>query len=190
MTVIGVSGKKRSGKDTFFQMLEKHSSVPVYRLAFADTLKNEIYERILKPDGLERSMLDNDATKEQFRTLLQWWGTEYRRRLFRDDYWLAKLSEQLEQYKDQNAIVVITDVRFPNEFTFIKSIGGLMVRVSRPGLPNSTDPHPSEVALDDEKGFDTFIDNNGTLEQFDKIVQAYVSTLNNGVSCARIVSVA
>ena len=190
MTVIGVSGKKRSGKDTFFQMLEKHSSVPVYRLALADTLKNEIYERILKPDGLERSMLDNDATKEQFRTLLQWWGTEYRRRLFRDDYWLAKLSEQLEQYKDQDAIVVITDVRFPNEFSFIKSIGGLMVRVSRPGLPNATDPHPSEVALDDEKGFDTFIDNNGTLEQFDSIVQAYVGTLNNGVSCARMMSVA
>jgi hypothetical protein len=189
MTVIGVSGKKRSGKDTFFQMLEKHSSVPVYRLAFADTLKNEIYEMILKPDGLERSMLDNDETKEQFRILLQWWGTEYRRRLFRDDYWLVKLSEQLEPYKDQDVIVVVTDVRFPNEFNFIKSIGGLMVRISRPGLTSSTDSHVSEIALDDEKGFDTFVDNNGTLEQFESIVQAYIGALNRGASCLRMVSV-
>lgn len=189
MTVIGVSGKKRSGTDTFFQMLEQHSDVPVYRLAFADTLKNEIYERILEPDGLSRSMLDNDETKEQFRLLLQWWGTEYRRRLFRDDYWLTKLSEQLEQYKDQDVIVVITDVRFPNEFKFIKSIGGFMVRVSRPGLPNANDAHPSEVALDDEKGFDTFIDNNGTLDQFDSIVRSYVGALNSGARVARMVSV-
>lgn len=190
MKVIGVSGKKRSGKDTFFQMLEKYSDRPVYRLAFADTLKNEIYERILKPDGLERSMLDDEATKEQFRTLLQWWGTEYRRRIFRDDYWLVKLSEQLESYKEQDVIVVITDVRFPNEFEFIKSIGGLMVRVSRPGFSNSADSHPSEIALDDEKNFDTFIDNNGTLEQFESIVETYIKTLTNGTSYKRMMGVA
>ena len=65
-----------------------------------------------------------------------------------------------------------------------------MVRISRPGLPNATDSHPSEIALDDETDFDTFIDNNGTLEQFESIVEAYVGTLNNGVSCARMVSVA
>lgn len=189
MKVIGLSGKKRSGKDTFFQMIEKHSSVPVYRLAFADTLKNEIYERILQPDGLERSMLDNDATKEQFRTLLQWWGTEYRRRIFRDDYWLAKLTEQMEQYKEQDVIVVITDVRFPNEFGFIKSLGGLMVRIGRPGLPSASDSHPSEVALDEERGFDTFVENNGDLEQFERIAIAYISTINNGVSVRKMASV-
>lgn len=190
MTIIGVSGKKRSGKDTFFQMLEKHSDVPVYRLAFADTLKQEIYEYILKPNGLELDMMSNEATKEQFRTLLQWWGTEFRRRLFRDDYWLAKLSEQLSQYENQDAIVMITDVRFPNEFQYIKSIGGLMVRITRPNMPSSGDVHVSETALDDELGFDTFIENNGSLELFDRMAVSYLSSLNSGATCNKLVGVA
>ena len=189
MIVIGVSGKKGSGKDTFFHMLEKNSKIPVYRLALADTLKNEIYERILKPDGLERQLLDNVETKENFRTLLQWWGTEYRRRMFQDEYWLVKLAEQIKQYDGQNVIVVVTDVRFQNEFKFLKEMNGLMVRIARPNTDACADEHPSETALDNETNFDTFVDNNGSLEQFEQLVQTYIYSLESRTPCTKLVSV-
>jgi ribulose bisphosphate carboxylase small subunit len=135
-------------------------------------------------------MLDDVNTKEQFRILLQWWGTEYRRRLFRDDYWLVALSKKIEQYQNEDAIVVITDIRFPNEFEYIKSLGGHMVRIARPDLNQSGDAHFSETALDNEENFDTFIDNNGSLEQFKAIVETYyasgeISTPKKIVSVAR-----
>jgi len=43
---------------------------------------------------------------------------------------------------------IITDTRFPNEAEAIKSRGGIVIRVDRPGV-KPINPHPSEVALDD-----------------------------------------
>lgn len=43
---------------------------------------------------------------------------------------------------------IITDTRFPNEAEAIKSRGGIVIRVDRPGV-KPVNPHPSEVALDD-----------------------------------------
>lgn len=43
--------------------------------------------------------------------------------------------------------MVVTDVRFPNEVRLIRERGGQIVRVERPGLPQ-TDLHISETALD------------------------------------------
>ncbi|MBS1722828.1 MAG: hypothetical protein JSS66_07605 [Armatimonadetes bacterium] len=192
MKLIGVSGKKRSGKDTFYQFLANNPSLTVHRVAFADALKAEVYERILQPDGLARDLMENDDTKERFRTLMQWWGTEYRRQLFRDDYWLVQLANTLEQWKDDDCIVVVTDVRFPNEFEFIRSRGGLNVRIERPGLDvtGAAGAHPSETALDGETRFDTVLVNNGDLALFEQLVDMYSSQLSQGVQVPRIASVA
>jgi hypothetical protein len=43
---------------------------------------------------------------------------------------------------------IITDTRFPNEAEAIKSKGGIVIRVDRPGV-KPINPHPSEIALDD-----------------------------------------
>lgn len=43
---------------------------------------------------------------------------------------------------------IITDTRFPNEAEAIKSRGGIVIRVDRPGV-KPVNPHASEVALDD-----------------------------------------
>jgi hypothetical protein len=62
----------------------------------------------------------------------------------------------------------ITDMRFPNEYDAIKSKGGILIRINRPSVPQND--HPSETSLDNFK-FDYVIDNNGTLEDFEKKIE-------------------
>jgi hypothetical protein len=82
--------------------------------------------------------------------LLQWWGTEYRRRQD-PDYWVNKLTEAIPGKLD---MVLITDVRFPNEAECIKNRGGYNVKIQRLGpdgspyvAPDRPADHPSEIAL-------------------------------------------
>ena len=59
---------------------------------------------------------------------------------------------------------VITDVRFPDEAQAIKDWGGVLWRVDRPGLVGG-DGHASETAMDDYRGWDEVIVNDGTIAE-------------------------
>lgn len=140
--VIGFTGKKRAGKDESFRGIQAKYPASV-RIAFADPLKQELAQAC----GV--TLEEMDLHKERFRLGLQWWGTEFRRGLFGDDYWVERAREQfhktVEHYKP--AIVCFTDVRFPNEVRLIHELGGRVWRLYRDcGLPE--DEHPSETALD------------------------------------------
>lgn len=84
--------------------------------------------------------------------LLQWWGTEYRRKNFGESYWADKLFASIPSNTD---IAVISDVRFLNEVDGIKQRGGYTVNVQRLREDGTqyyaTDrpsDHPSETELD------------------------------------------
>jgi len=94
------------------------------------------------------------------RSLLQWWGTEYRRNSD-TDYWVRKLAQTIELEKPQ--IACVTDMRFPNEMGWILKYGET-VRVDRNDLPPAT--HASETALEDATDWSLILENNGTLEEF------------------------
>lgn len=169
--IIGISGKKRHGKDTVGNIIQAQRPTAV-KIAYADALKREVAEMIVSyvetnpkqwAGGVlydEKLIQDyigqmNDDTidpftgvsvKEKFRLILQWWGTEFRRQMFGDDYWRRKLAERVGQL-EPDQLAVITDVRFPDEADQIKAMGGILVRVNRPGMDSSS-THPSETALD------------------------------------------
>lgn len=97
------------------------------------------------------------------RTLLQWWGTEYRRSI-NPDYWVKALVKRIAD--DQPEIALITDVRFPNEVQFIQRYGEV-IKVDRPSLPflrGAAGVHASELALANFDGWDAVIKNDGDLE--------------------------
>ncbi len=128
--------------------------------------------------------------KMTVRDFLQKLGTEAMRDGLHTNVWVNALFSDYvpQQYKIMKDIVklsaeelvikresyayhpswCITDMRFANEYDFIKSKGGILIRINRPGVPQND--HPSETSLDNFK-FDYVIDNNGTIEDFEKKIE-------------------
>ncbi|MFC1493533.1 hypothetical protein ACFL6O_06180 [candidate division KSB1 bacterium] len=95
-------------------------------------------------------------------TLLQFWGTEFRRKQFYWDYWVDKVKEQILSNPEKDYLV--PDTRFRNEASMLQDLGGFIWRINRPGfVAKDRDPnHKSEIDLDDWK-FDETIVNDGTI---------------------------
>lgn len=170
MILIGISGKKKSGKDTLCTSIKLHTRYSVRRVGFADGLKHEVCAAL----KITREELERD--KDLYRVLLQWWGTEYRRNKFGEDYWVIQTAREIIAAGNQNIdIVIVPDVRFKNEYDCIKNAGGIMVKVTRDGLPE--DNHASETQLDKFQFDYTF--NNTTVDschQFAKTLLSRIAT--------------
>jgi hypothetical protein len=170
--IIGISGKKRSGKDTVFSMIDAITAheVRTTRTAFGDQIKQEIAE------SMNITVGDIDADKERFRPLLQWWGAEFRRGYCGDDYWIKKMRLAAATWYARDWLI-ITDVRFPNEAELVRELDGVLIRVERDtGLD---DTHDSETALDDYDHFDFRFKNDGSLDDLETAVIGIVSEIYN-----------
>jgi hypothetical protein len=144
VAVIGMTGKKRAGKDESFRAIQAKLPSSV-RIAFADPLKQELAQAC----GVTLEQIEQ--TKEAFRPGLQWWATEFRRGLCGESYWVDRAREQFFKSVEHcnPAVVCFTDVRFPDEIRLIRELGGKVWRVYRPVWgPAPADEHPSETALD------------------------------------------
>ena len=133
--VIGISGVARVGKDTFFRALLKESpNYNLVRVAFADELKEECNEFLMKNVGISAFTQDPDE-KALIRPFLVTYGSQLRRR--RDPYcWIKRAEAKMSSIKGVNeSTVVITDVRYPNELDWIHSkMKGISIHLSREGM--------------------------------------------------------
>lgn len=183
MLIIGISGKKQSGKDTVFEFAKKNIKTQVLKFAFADGVKEEC----AKAAGV--SIEHMESNKTIYRKLYQWWGTEFRRVLYDNDYWIKYLRDKIlcnpiiQKDESDNlgkgVVVFITDVRFKNEANWIKSVGGFLVRINRD--TNVIDTHPSETELDDYP-FENIINNNLTLEILEWSVQSFLKSIKKDLT--------
>jgi hypothetical protein len=171
--LIGVSGRKHNGKDTVGNYL-----VEVYdykRIAFADKLK----EACMIIFGLTKEQVFDETLKDVVdnywgvspRIILQYVGTDLLRNQLKtiiphidNNIWVKAVHKQIldELKKDPLQKFVITDVRFENEIQFIKEMGGVNIRITRPTIENN-DTHSSENQLQKCK-VDYDIINDNTLE--------------------------
>jgi hypothetical protein len=163
--LIGLCGYARSGKDAAASALTKHG---YSRLSFADNLRSLAYatnplihqQHASNPTYLA-PLVDAvgwEKAKENpsVRRILQDLGLSCRL-TFGEDCWVDALHRQREDGKRH----VITDVRFPNEADYIRSRGGILVRIDRPGV-GPVNSHPSETAIDHLPA-DVYLTNDGTL---------------------------
>lgn len=109
------------------------------------------------------------------RRILQWWGTEYRRTQDAD-YWTKAWSRKIGQFDLKKVHVLIDDVRFMNELNVIREHGGLIVKIERPGFDGANN-HASETSLDEYRGWDRIIVNDGTLAEFKQKVETLARSL-------------
>lgn len=88
--------------------------------------------------------------------LLQFWGTDYRRNFYGEDFWVDIVTKRIQGLAEPGkpSIIVIADTRFPNEVKRLEELGGKFIKVHRYNedgsffVDPSRDPnHPSEVAL-------------------------------------------
>lgn len=116
------------------------------------------------------------------RKLLQLLGTECGRQIIHPNIWINAL---MKDYKPTTAHFtnddypnwIITDVRFPNEVQAVRDRGGILVRVNRFGM-NDTSTHESETALDNYKDFDAVFENNSDYDGLTKQIETFLKHKN------------
>lgn len=175
--IIGLNGRMQSGKDTTARILAETFS-NIERAAFADKLKDSAAASLgITREALDALKLREDLLMEftdqgfdtgfepfefepfNIRTYLQRYGTEAHRDIFGDDFWVEQV---LDKPVTDGKILVVTDMRFPNEIAGVLDRGGIAVKIRREEADSKPITHPSEQTLPDEQ-FDYFLDNNGSV---------------------------
>lgn len=171
--ILGFSGKLGSGKNfiaekVFMKMMEP---VPTVIISFADQIKVNVI--VQHNADRYKCFVEKD---EHTRRLMQRVGTEEGRNVYGHDIWLKYTLEWMLVHASRGIKrIIIPDVRFHNEFDFIKDLGGKLIRVNAPkrnalalereaakgtGTAAEIAAHQSEVELDSGRTFDYVLEND------------------------------
>lgn len=175
MKVLGFTGYAQSGKDAAAGFLVERG---FKKLSFAEPLRKAVYalNPIIGIDFIDdhfvrvQEILDavgyETAKREypEYRELLQRFGTDVGRTLFGEDFWVDRVTDQLDPAFDY----VIPDVRFQNEALAVRRFHGKVWRITRPGV-GAINTHISDTGID-SLVVDGVIPNTGTLEHYKKLV--------------------
>nr|QBK89033.1 MAG: uncharacterized protein LCMiAC02_01260 [Mimivirus LCMiAC02] len=75
------------------------------------------------------------------------------------------------------ANVVITDVRFQNEVDFIHKYNGIVIKIHRESI-NDTSTHIAEKGIDNIEDYDFLISNDGTIKDLHNNIQKIIISLD------------
>jgi hypothetical protein len=175
--IIAISGKKGSGKSTIGEIFRDNGFILD---SFANSVKDICtilfgYDRnklegITEEDRKWRETTDikySELMNKNFtpREAMILVGTYFGRNMIHPNIWIETLFNRY--YNNSNKNLLITDLRFPNEYEEIKKRGGIIIRVNR---FNNDNLHYETECLLDSYEFDYIIDNNGTKDELkDKI---------------------
>ena len=173
--LIGLSGFARSGKDTVAGMLMGVHGFD--NIAFANKIKDLLYQTnplvwvgegytLYVQDIVDDIGWEDAKAVKDVRRLLQKTGVAARD-LFGESFWIDQVLGGL----DLNKKYVITDVRFNNEADKIKSLGGQLWRINRPGVgpanshvsENGMTDYPFDAVIENDKDMQRLLDQVGSL---------------------------
>jgi len=194
---IGFLGKMRSGKSTCAEYIKKNYNYE--EKFFAESLKY-IIQYLFKFS--DEQLYGNDKQK-----IDEYWGISARQamqyigtNLFREqmDKLIPGISESfwitvLERELNKNKNYVFSDCRMQNEIDFIKKFGnhgGIIVKIIRPQKEveerdilkeDHTLSHKTESNIDEVKGYDYVIINDGTKEDLYKKLDDLMLIITNNI---------
>lgn len=183
--LIGIVGKKGSGKDTSADyLINKYNFI---KKSFADPLKKACKELFLLSDeqlyGTEKEMPDNRWYNCSPRTMLQYVGTDLLRNQLNvimpgldNNIFINHFKLWYNKEKNSNTYIVIPDVRFLNEVNIIKELNGIIIKIERNN--NNDDMHISEKEMEQITSFDYIINNNSTKDDLYKKIDLLIMELN------------
>lgn len=195
--LIGIHGHAGVGKDTIGDYLCTRYE-KTYSEAFASPLKEACSEAF----GMSLGNFNDPELKDTIdpywkltpRKILQFLGTEvFRSQISKfveipeGDFWLHRMHGRLIGelvrdhrdgiYEDEDT-VIITDVRFQNEYEYITQNGGWIIHLLRPGHEGKVGiaGHTSESGVEITAPEVTYlIDNRGTLEELYEKVETFIT---------------
>lgn len=189
--VIGLTGKALSGKDTALGFIrEGFPDHEIIHKSFARKMKISC-ARALGFEGTDDECIDfaddlkwagkikvewnNTVLKESPSLTSNWenweisgrefeqnYGTEAHRDIFGQDFWVHHALADVTEPNENGKVIVITDVRFPNEAVKIKELGGYLVYIDKPSA-DVGDKHTSESGIENP---DFTIVNDSTLDKY------------------------
>ena len=190
MIIIGLGHYSRTGKDTFANALiaalgELNPRLRVARKSFATKLK-DVTHQLYGWAGLQNEDYYNNPDHEHERdvilpalgmTPVEVWvkfGTPAVRGQVRDSTWVDYLLKT-DHHLD---VMVIPDIRFPNEVEAIREVGGHLIKIVRPGFgPRLT---IADLALIEYGGWDNVIGETGDIKSLKRWAAIYADQIRNG----------
>lgn len=183
MIKIAICGKAKSGKNTLACSIVEQLKLDNYAtIAFADPIKRvikkmypSISNEILWGPSEMREQTIPHASKDNkpltIRQLLCDLGDFGRQ--YNENIWIMNFEHEYLSKPNAQAIIC-PDVRFRNEFTYLKSQGFFMIRILRADCMNLA--HVSEKQQEQIKNneFDVIVNNNVSLEQL-------IADINNNI---------
>jgi hypothetical protein len=196
--IIGLTGYAQTGKDTVGAMLVERGW---HRIGFADNVRAlalaaDPLVRTLwrRPDGglnerterlsvvVARVGWEDAKRNADVRRFLQDLGSGVRD-VLGETTWIDAAMQKIDVYSGghpEPAGVVITDVRHENEAAAVRARGGIIARVTRPGVGPAND-HVTEVGVD-AIAYDGWITNDGTLVDLEREVEELLEDVAAGWS--------
>lgn len=167
--LIALAGRARSGKDT---SADYFCRLGYARYSFAMPLKWGL-QRML---GLTVDHTDGDLKElpvEPYgvspRVMMQTIGTEWGRNLINENIWLLRAEQVIAEWlRDDPELkgVVLPDVRFENEASWVREQGGLIVHLERPGTTEVA-AHASESGIAPHQD-DYLVLNDGSIDELNE----------------------
>ena len=217
---IVIAGKMGYGKDYVGNLIKDNFS-NVEKISFANALKEEveyIINLIRNNSSLEHIAYEMNVSKDEIKPLyiamiafkdineltvkkknstirfmLQYWGTDVRRKN-NENYWVQKTVDKILEINKLGNVALITDGRFPNELKGVSELNGITIQLdiskekqienllNRDGiLPNKEAfNHPSETSYLEYKDFDLILTED-ILSDKDLILSKIKKTIDNKV---------
>lgn len=178
MNLIGLTGHKGSGKDTAAAAL---MPLGYTNLKFATPLK-EMTRALFRSLGIPLEQIDRmvEGDMKECRSVrlpghtpryvMQTLGTEWGRDCMGEDFWVNVARARAAYHPGRR---LFSDVRFRNEAQMIRDLGGVIIKIERPGLDiDLSHPSEQEIALIEP---DVVFDNETrTPEQFQVLIRDWV----------------
>lgn len=193
--ILGMTGLAGSGKDTAAARLIDGGGF--VRLALGDELKRNLY--ILNPpvpldssyiqlaDLVDTLGWDQAKAYPVVRSMLQRLGSDAGWQFHGKSLWTSRLDAKIAELDDDQDIVV-TDVRMPHEARWIRSIGGVVIKVTRQRALEQLTPeqrtHISEQGIADP---DHLVTNDTSIADLHRAMDRIVELLreNNDPTLGR-----